>query len=171
MVGAPLRGVRGRTDINGSDNSPGSSAIPLRTDATPSRPYPLHSWPTGQLINWSTCLCHFQVTGDGHRGIGHSGVGISAIGCRLRDPAAESRNEFPTANRLPPPPDMGRVGTASRHSCISFQVAGGFELKGELDDWLGGASLRSQVSAVGYQVRVSRFRFRFRFRYGGEIIP
>jgi hypothetical protein len=29
---------------------------------------------------------HFQVTGDGHRGIGQSGVGISAIGCRLRDP-------------------------------------------------------------------------------------
>ena len=40
-----------------------------------------------------------QVTGDGHQGIGHSGVGFSAIGHRLQDPAAENRNEFPTANR------------------------------------------------------------------------
>ena len=41
-----------------------------------------------------------QVTGDGHRGIGLSGVGFSAIGHRLRVPAAESRNEFLTANRF-----------------------------------------------------------------------
>ena len=41
-----------------------------------------------------------QVTGDGPRGIGHSGVGFSAIGHRLRVPAAESRNEFLTANRF-----------------------------------------------------------------------
>ena len=31
---------------------------------------------------------HFQVTGDGHRGIGLSGVGRSALGSRLRIPAA-----------------------------------------------------------------------------------
>jgi hypothetical protein len=40
------------------------------------------------MIGWGN---HFQVTGDGHRGIGHSGVGISAIGCRLQDPAADPR--------------------------------------------------------------------------------
>ena len=44
----------------------------------------------------------FQVTGAGHRGIGPSGVSRSAFGSRLRVPAAA----------------MGRVGTASRHSCI-----------------------------------------------------
>jgi len=38
-VGAPLRGVRGRIDVIGSDYLPGSSSISLRTDATPSRPY------------------------------------------------------------------------------------------------------------------------------------
>ena len=42
------------------------------------------------------------VTGDGHRGISPSGVGRSAFGSRLQVPAAI----------------MGRVGTASRHSCI-----------------------------------------------------
>ena len=41
-----------------------------------------------------------QVTGDSHQGIGLSGVGFSAIGHRLRVPAAESRNEFLTANRF-----------------------------------------------------------------------
>jgi hypothetical protein len=35
------------------------------------------------MIGW---WIHFQVTGDGPRGIGHSGVGISAIGYRLQDP-------------------------------------------------------------------------------------
>jgi hypothetical protein len=50
-----------------------------------------------------------QVTGDGRQGIGLSGIGFSAIGHRLRVPAAESRNEFLTANRLPLQPDMGRA--------------------------------------------------------------
>jgi hypothetical protein len=40
------------------------------------------------MIGWGI---HSQVTGDGHQGIGHSGVGVSAIGCRLQDPAADSR--------------------------------------------------------------------------------
>jgi hypothetical protein len=40
-VGAPLRGVRGRTDVIGSENLPGLSKISLRTDATQSRPYPM----------------------------------------------------------------------------------------------------------------------------------
>ena len=61
------------------------------------------------MLSW---VISFRVAGDGHRGIGHSGVGVSALGHRLQDPAAESRNEFPAANRLPPPPDMGRVSTA-----------------------------------------------------------
>ncbi len=38
-VGAPLRGVRGRTEVMGFDDLPGSSLIALRTDATQSRPY------------------------------------------------------------------------------------------------------------------------------------
>ncbi len=45
-------------------------------------------WPSGQLVNRSTCLCHTQVTGDGPQGIGLSGVGFSAIGHRLQDPGA-----------------------------------------------------------------------------------
>ena len=52
----------------------------------------------GGTASRHSCI-HSQVTGDGHRGIGHSGVGFSAIGHRLRIPAAQSRNEFPTANR------------------------------------------------------------------------
>ena len=39
-VGAPLRGVRGRTEVVGSDDFPGSTVILLRTHATQSRPYP-----------------------------------------------------------------------------------------------------------------------------------
>ena len=50
--------------------------------------------------NTSEAKSPIQVTGDGPRGIGHSGVGFSAIGHRLRVPAAENRNEFPTANRF-----------------------------------------------------------------------
>ena len=38
-VGAPLRGVRGLTELANSDNSPGSLMLSLRTDATQSRPY------------------------------------------------------------------------------------------------------------------------------------
>ena len=49
--------------------------------------------------NTSEAKSPIQVTGDGPRGIGHSGVGFSAIGHRLRVPAAESRNEFLTADR------------------------------------------------------------------------
>ena len=60
--------------------------------------------------NTSEAKSPIQVTGDGPRGIGHSGVGFSAIGHRLQDPAAENRNEFPTANRLPLTPIVGRVG-------------------------------------------------------------
>ena len=59
-----------------------------RTDATPSRPTPLHFWPTGPLVNRSTSEVHSRVTGDGHRGIGHSVVGVSALGYRLQDPGA-----------------------------------------------------------------------------------
>ena len=49
------------------------------------------------MIGWGT---YFQVTGDGHQGIGHPGDGGSADGYR------ESAS------------GTGRVGTASRHSCI-----------------------------------------------------
>jgi len=48
--------------------------IALRTDATQSRPYPLHSLSTGQLVNESTRAVSL-------------GVGLSAIGYRLRVPA------------------------------------------------------------------------------------
>ena len=66
-----------------------------RTDATQSRPTPLQSLPTGQPVNWSTCLPHCRVTGDGHRGIGHTGDGISANGYRHREPADEIRMNRP----------------------------------------------------------------------------
>ena len=83
---------------------------------------------------------YFQVTGDGHRGIGHSGVGISASG--YREPAS------------------GRVGTASRHSCLYSRVASGSPR------WRVAAryNFGSQVSAIGDRVRVFRFRYRYRSR-------
>ena len=46
-VGAPLRGVRGRTELGGLDHLPGSSTLSPRTDATPSRPYLMMRPPHG----------------------------------------------------------------------------------------------------------------------------
>jgi hypothetical protein len=54
--------------------------------------------PETGMLAWAI---FFQVTGDSHRGIGLSEVSRSAIGSRLRVPAANGRDELPTANRLP----------------------------------------------------------------------
>ena len=86
-VGAPPRGVRGRIDVIGSHDLPGSSIISLRTGATPSRPYPLmyrvgmsvlaqprltkggqpyplHSLPTCPPVNRSTNVASLWPTGQ-----------------------------------------------------------------------------------------------------------
>ena len=78
---------------------------------------------------------HFQVTGDSHQGIGPSGFGRSAIGHRLQDPAAESRNEFPTANRYPLTANLKIPSSQRLRSGIAF--AGGDDVavkfRGELE--------------------------------------
>ncbi len=57
-----------------------------RTDATQSRPTPLQSLPTGQPVNWSTCLPHSRVTATGASAIRGSAFQPSAVGFRIPAP-------------------------------------------------------------------------------------
>ena len=90
-VGAPLRGVRWRTEFIRSDYLPGSPSISLRTDATPSRPYLRHKRKgrpeTGRDAVDIHAFFRSRVSAIGYQ------VLVSKFGCGL----GETR--FPTATR------------------------------------------------------------------------
>jgi len=96
-------------DIVGPDSLPGSSMLSLRTDATPSRPCPLHFLSTGPLVNGSThcAILRWRVTAIGASAIRVSAFQPSAVGFGI--PAADPRTAgawTPGSRGRHPSPEM-----------------------------------------------------------------